>query len=282
MYVIVGFTQKQALHRHERIHSGDKPFKCALCSRTFNDYSIIRRHMIMLHKRDQKDPNNWKHDIISTVKHNSDFYIEGGTGYNSTERVASEIPAGKTLEGIDNTITSNSENSELKDQQNLSKNQISAAKQLYFEGKTTTDNESDQNAKELHLYSNTSDNLHQLSRAVFMNEKDLKNESDGPSLHPINYSVHADLSESVRTDSDETLARYQTVAGAYPTGMGSSNLLISNLQPAAVEGMTDESRQPPVTDSGHAPTLPVQWPYSSYSYYNPATFQPYQGPSSHQ
>lgn len=66
-FLFSGFTQQGALVRHERIHSGDKPFKCVLCARTFNDYSIIRRHMIMLHKKD-KNPDAWRGDIIYTRK----------------------------------------------------------------------------------------------------------------------------------------------------------------------------------------------------------------------
>ncbi len=48
------FTQKQALIRHSRIHSGEKPFKCDLCTDAFSDLSILRRHVMGVHKQEFK------------------------------------------------------------------------------------------------------------------------------------------------------------------------------------------------------------------------------------
>ena len=35
--------------------SGEKPYKCRLCESAFTDYSILRRHMLGVHKVDCKD-----------------------------------------------------------------------------------------------------------------------------------------------------------------------------------------------------------------------------------
>ena len=35
--------------------SGEKPYKCRVCSSAFTDYSILRRHMLGVHKIDDKN-----------------------------------------------------------------------------------------------------------------------------------------------------------------------------------------------------------------------------------
>jgi len=51
--------------RHERIHSGYKPYKCRLCARLFTDSATVRKHMILVHK---KDPHGWQGDVMSDLK----------------------------------------------------------------------------------------------------------------------------------------------------------------------------------------------------------------------
>lgn len=274
--VFLGFTQKQALHRHERIHSGDKPFKCALCSRTFNDYSIIRRHMIMLHKRDSKDPNNWKHDIVCTMKRKSDFYIEGGPGYNSGDRVPTSEPNTSNTElTSDDGVASAMKtlDDDLCQNEDTTDKNLGSGYGMVNSEKIVIGVESSDHTKQIY---EEQESLHTLSRAAFGNEKDVRTEQTNSPNLPINYSMPADYSGTVRsrTEADEELVRYQNMSGVNPSG-----LMVPTLPPMA---SPDQLRQMPVTttESGHPQTLQWSYPGSGYPYYNSATFSPYQGPSS--
>ncbi|KAH3839560.1 zinc finger protein 85-like [Dreissena polymorpha] len=66
-----GFVQKQSLLRHERIHSGYKPYKCLLCQRRFTEGATVRKHMILVHK---KDPHDWQSDVFSYLKKENILY----------------------------------------------------------------------------------------------------------------------------------------------------------------------------------------------------------------
>ena len=66
------FTQKQSLVRHERIHSGAKPYSCTICQKSFRDASIIRRHIIMTHK---KDPKKWQEDMLNNTLRSPSFFV---------------------------------------------------------------------------------------------------------------------------------------------------------------------------------------------------------------
>jgi uncharacterized Zn-finger protein len=41
------------LARHQRTHTGDKPYECDICKRKFSESSKLTRHRIAVHKNDQ-------------------------------------------------------------------------------------------------------------------------------------------------------------------------------------------------------------------------------------
>ncbi|VDN55557.1 unnamed protein product [Dracunculus medinensis] len=43
------FTQSQALTIHIRMHTGERPYTCAICSKDFRDSSALRKHEFLKH-----------------------------------------------------------------------------------------------------------------------------------------------------------------------------------------------------------------------------------------
>lgn len=57
---------------------GDKPYSCKICYKSFGDYAVIRKHVMMAHK---KNKDSWKEEIFTEEKKRSNHYIDGGPGY---------------------------------------------------------------------------------------------------------------------------------------------------------------------------------------------------------
>ena len=74
------FTDSYELQRHmHKVHTGDTPYKCELCDRTFSQYNNLRRHLRV------HNGNSFKCHICGRT-FNESFYLEMHLGSHTGER----------------------------------------------------------------------------------------------------------------------------------------------------------------------------------------------------
>lgn len=295
--ILPGFTQKQALLRHERIHSGDKPFKCALCSRSFNDYSIIRRHMMMHHKRD-KDPKTWRGDIICSLKRKTEFYIEGGPGYNGGERLPTvemeaepdagaksvlNTPDKLVIETVDLDSDFTSQNGDSFTNPELADNPEPVSHQ---DTKNIVPSQNQASLSDCSEVRSSYQTQCMSEKSEAISKIQESEQIASPSL-PINYSMppsyptNVPVTTSPSTDSEGVQRQYQDMIDSYRMQGQRRDIFMQNL--TSMSGVPPQSHQlpsvPGETSQGQA--MPNPWGLPGYPpYYSPANFSHYQGPQS--
>lgn len=256
--------------------------------------------MMMHHKRD-KDPKTWRGDIICSLKRKTEFYIEGGPGYNGGERLPTvemetEPDAGvksvlkDPVNVLDKLVIETVEpDSDFTSQNGDSFTNVELADNTEPVSKQDTDNFVPSNSQNQTSLSDCSE-VHSSYRTQCMSEKSEAiskiQESEqiaSPSL-PINYSMppsyptNAPVTTSSSTDSEDMQRQYQNMIDSYRIQGQRRDIFMQNLS-----ALPPQSHQLPAVpgETSQGQTMPNHWGVPGYPpYYSPANFSHYQGPQS--
>ena len=264
---------------------------CNLCGRAFSDYSIIRRHMMLIHK---KDPKDWRGDILSNLKKRQDYYIEGGPGHHvrdlkqaETETVEAgsvgEMNVAKVADAaqveVEGGMMGKGERSHAMPSEDHSSSQAS------IQGLTPS-----QATSLLPMYHG--------STGSTRNKTELKNETDplaamhSSTMHPINYSITAPYSTSssnTQPQSEILNSNLGDVVSPDSYLSHSRQWLNTTLSAPAVstpsslpETMRGQLPVPPMPGlSGEATQAQLlAWPYGAYGPYYSSSNVPQYPPNS--
>lgn len=256
----------------------------------------------MHHKRD-KDPKTWRGDIICSLKRKTEFYIEGGPGYNGGDRLPTlEVEEDSTsTQTVPNATTENMPNRSLDD---AGETEL-AIENVYSLSESST-SVSQQN-EESYVPSNTESqsalpDCAEVGRSYqsqgISESSDVINKSQdseptpSPSL-PINYSMPTNYQSNVQnipvtsvnsseSDPIQSNQYHEMIDSFRMQNHGHRReIFMPNLTSMTpLSGLPQTHQLPPVSgDTTQGQPLPTAWGLAGYpSYYSPAGFPHYQGP----